>query len=422
MGRAGKTAIAVIISLLTTSLGGCAGGADIVAGEGHLTTALSMESTPIIDYTVPQVTSNVLVDRLGYQADGDKEAAVKGRELPEEFRLVDADTGEVVYWGEIEKVTYNTESELCVGNAVFDDYEEAGTYYLECDGIGRSYTFTIEPDFYRKLFEEMSEKVLWKCEQKTVSVSEVTALLTAYEWYPELFADKDENEIPDVLEELAQWFGDSERFDEESQEGVLQAALLAKFSYLYQKYDKPYATTCLQKASAMFEQTQNTMRKDAESFFALTELYRASGLSAYRRQILDYKTYFENSGSYLEEPEYLYGAMTYMVTRQKVDINLCNTFMERMMERGEEVSRIHKELIHPVAAKNNGTEDILKRANEIIFVNYVLNSYQYNNILKDFLHYLGGRNLQSITFYTDEGDYTGYILLLAQLAASQENE
>jgi len=41
---------------------------------------------------------------------------------------------------------------------------------------------------------------------------------------------------------------------------------LAKFSYLYQKYDKKYATSCLQRASAIFDKTQNTLGQDAESF------------------------------------------------------------------------------------------------------------------------------------------------------------
>ena len=60
---------------------------------------------------------------------------------------------------------------------------------------------------------------------------------------------------------------------------------------------------------------------------------------------------------------------------------------------------------------------VLKKADEILFVNYVLNSYQYHNILEEFLHYLGGRNLQSVIFYPGEDDCTGYILLLAQLAS-----
>lgn len=422
MKGTGKIALLLVISVVTGLCGGCGTKNEATMCEGHYTAALSMESTPIIEYTVPLTTANVLVNRLGYQALGQKAAAVKGKKLPEKFCLVNAETGQIVYEGKIEKATYSTENGVYVGYAVFEEYKEPGTYYLECDQLGRSYTFSIVSDQYMQLLEEMTEQILQSCEEQSASVSEVTALLTAYEWYPELFQENASGETPKLLERLANWFESWESVGEDAEEDVLKAALLAKFSYLYQKYDKKYAAACLQTASSLFDKTRSTIRKDADSFFALTELYRASGLSTYRKQILDYKSYFENSSNLGAEREYLYGAMTYMVTRQKVDVDLCNVLLEQMMDRGEEISNRYEDMTHPVAAKNNGTEEILSYATEIIFVNYVLNSYQYHVILEEFLHYLGGRNVQSEIFYPGEEDCTGYILLLAQLAATPYEE
>ncbi len=412
-----KVARLLIISVLAGVFGGCGADAESASGDGYYAAAQGMESTPIIEYTVPQATANVLVDRLGYQALGRKEAAVKGKELPEEFRLVNADTGKVVYRGVIEKSSYQTEDGLFVGYAVFEEYEQPGTYYIECDKLGRSYTFSIVSEHYIQLFDELAQEVLFACGERSASISEVTALLTAYEWYPELFDDREDNGVPDILEQLVVWFDGWENDEENAQENVMKAALLAKFSYLYQKYDKRYATTCLQTASALFDKTRSTISEDADSFFALTELYRASGLSKYRKQILDYKDFFENSSSFGAEREYLYGAITYMVTRQKVDVDLCNILLDKMMDRGEEISNRYEDMTHPIVAKNNGVDEILTYAAEVLFVNYVLNSYQYHNILEEFLHYLGGRNLQSVTFYPGEEDCTGYLLPLAQLAS-----
>lgn len=417
MKATGKISLLLIMSILAGGLGGCGTSAETTAGEVNYAAAEAMESTPIIEYKVPELTPNVLVDRLGYQAVGEKEAAVKGKKLPEEFRLVNADTGEVVYQGRIEKAAYSSETGFYAGFAVFTEYEKSGNYYLECDKVGRSYTFPIVSDLYIQLFEEQKEQVLIECAQQTADVPEVTALLTAYEWYPELFGDEDGNEVPDILEKLSEWLKTRENNGEDVKDGVLNAALLAKFSYLYQKYDKKYATTCLQRASALFEKTQNTMQKDAESFFALTELYRASGLFAYRKQIEEYKSYFENASNFGSKREYLYGAMTYMVTRQKVDVDLCNILLDKLMDRGEEISNRCGDMTHPVNAKNNGTDEILTCASEVLFVDYVLNSYQYHQVLKEFLHYLGGRNLQSVAFYPDEEETAAYILLLAQLAS-----
>lgn len=401
--------------------------------DGRPVSVTSMENKPIIDYIVPQSTPNILVDCLGYQSVGEKEAIVKGRELPANFCLVDADSGEIVYRGVIEKTNYNADTKIFVGQVQFGDYEQPGNYYVECDIVGRSYTFPIVEKLYIQLFEENCDRIYTRCERNEATIQEVTELLTAYEWYPELFGDEDQNEVPDVLEIISGWMAGHDPGAAATDDEALQAALVAKFSYMYQKYDKPFATKCLQWASVLFEQSQKTMHRDAESFFALTELYRATGLWTYRSQIVDYKSYFENC-SYLEEMEYLYGAMTYMVTRQKVDISLCQILIDKMMERGQELERRHGDTIDPVNAKNNGPKDVLKRADEIVFINYVLNSYQYHNVLKDFLHYLGGRNLQSVMFYPqdmqeedmniEDENYSmdGYLLLFAQMASMPEEE
>lgn len=417
-----KIALAAAVSILLYSLSGCGMDRFGDAGRGEYAVAVSMESTPIVDYTVPKLTPNILVDHSGYPAVGEKEAAVKGRELPQEFRLVDCETGEVVYSGQIQEASYDSELGIYTGFVDFEEYDGEGNYYLECDYIGRSYSFTIQSALYQQLFLELYGTMTESCEDNTASIEDAMALLITYEWYGDIFPDEDSNGIPDVLEVLAEWIShiDYGRIDE--QQGALYAAFLAKFSYLYQKCDLQYATESLQRASTIFTQTQSTIQKDAENFWALTELYRAAGLYTYRSQILDYKTYFQNNSSFLEEPGYLYGAMTYMMTRQKVDVELCNLFMNHLMENGEEIARRCEDMLHPVNARNNGVNDLLKQAQELSCANYVFENYQYNCLMEDFLHYLMGRNLQSVCFYPDEGSRTGYLLLLAQLTSIEAQQ
>ena len=197
-------------------------------------------------------------------------------------------------------------------------------------------------------------------------------------------------------------------------ENMCYVAVMAKFSYLYQKYDVQYATQCLQHASSVYTKLMSTSGRDAEKFMALTELYRAAGLYTYRNQILEYKDFFEDNTSYLEETAYLYGSMTYLATRQPVDVNLCTVFMESIRNRGEELAKRSHNMIDAVMNVNNGTEDLLKRAEELSCANYVLYSYQYTEILEDFLHYLMGRNRDSVSYYPEEGDAADYLLLIAQ--------
>jgi len=170
----------------------------------------------------------------------------------------------------------------------------------------------------------------------------------------------------------------------------------------------------------VFGQVQNTLSKDADTFFALTELYRATGLATYRNQMADDVSFLENNTSYLEEQEYLYGVMTYLVTRQSVNMDLCSDFMGTLMDKAEEISGRYEEMLRPVNAKNNGSADLLKNAMIVSCANFCMNNYQYTNICEEFLHYLMGRNRESVNFYASDEERVRYLLLLAGLAADAE--
>ncbi|MDE7270093.1 MAG: glycoside hydrolase family 9 protein [Acetatifactor sp.] len=382
----------------------------------------SMESTPIVDYAVPKLVPNVLVDVAGYRSEGYKRAAVKGRRLPKTFDLVDAQTGEIVFTGTLERGEYNAEQEMYSAYADFNEWEQEGSYYLECEYIGRSYTFVLEEGLYNRLFAEICQGLMTACREQTVTLEDINRILLAYEWYGEVFLDDNGDTIPDALEAVADWIeATGEQPVPEGQEATY-AAVLAKFSYLYQKYDRQYATECLKRASVVFDQTQSTMQEDAESFHALVELYRATGLNTYGSQIEEYKTYFENHTGFAEADGYLYGAMTYINTRQPVDRELCRIFIDSIMEHGETISELYGELLHPVTPHNNGAPDLLRHAWELACANYVMNNYQYNHVMEEFLHYLRGRNALSVDFYAQETEETSrYLLILTQLLAVQEN-
>ncbi|MGN0168648.1 MAG: cellulase N-terminal Ig-like domain-containing protein [Acetatifactor sp.] len=409
----GMTCCCLAVAIAT----GCGAQADSDSVKSPYASAVSMEGTPVIDYAVPQFLPNILVDAEGYCLGEEMAAVLKGRRLPEQFSLVDAVSGDVVYIGAVEEIAYNEELDLYTGYADFSEVDKQGEYYLQCDIIGESNRFSIEKQLYGRLFTETYGGFMEKCRDRSLKLDEAVALLEAYEWYSAVFPDEDENQIPDVLEEVKSWVAYKEENGVEASEEALYAALLAKFSYIYQKFDFQYATDCLKRASTVFGQLQPTLSRDADSFFALTELYRATGLYTYRNQIVDYKSFFENNSSYLEEQGYLYGSMTYLVTRHKVDLTLCENFMGNLMDRAEEISKRYEDMLHPATAKNNGSTDLLKNATMVSCANYCMNNYQYTNICEEFLHYLMGRNRESVNFYESDEDRIGYLLLLAGLAA-----
>ena len=399
-------------------MSGCGYRAETESGTSPYAAATSMESTPVVNYTVPQMSANILVDLRGYSAASRKKAAVKGSGLPEDFQIIDAETGEIMYQGIISDVSYNEDLGLYLGKVDFSDFTREGMYYLRCDIIGQSYRFEIRNQHYPELFKENCALLMSECEAGTLPVADALILLEAFEWYGSVFPDENEDQEPDILEAMRNWVTHKESSGVEDKETALYAAFLAKFSYNYQNYDRQYATDCLKRASTVFGQVQTTINKDADIFWALTELYRATGLWTYRNQIVGYKSFFEDAGNYLDESGYLYGSMTYMVTRQPVDVTMCEIFMEGLLARAEEISGCCDNMIDPVTARNNGTSELLKCAMEVSCANYVMNIYQYTNNLEQFLHYLMGENLESMSFYEQSEGRSEYLLLLAQLAAN----
>lgn len=114
----------------------------------------SMEKEPDLAYEVPESSPNILVNQLGYITDGTKVAFFCGEELPEEFYVVDADTGERVLTGYTEDGKYQEEKGEYFGYGDFSALTKPGKYYLEAPILGRSYSFQVADDLYTKVFRE----------------------------------------------------------------------------------------------------------------------------------------------------------------------------------------------------------------------------------------------------------------------------
>ena len=120
------------------------------------------------------------------------------------------------------------------------------------------------------------------------------------------------------------------------------AMVLAKFSYLYQSYDEEYATECLKVADRAFQYARlNDSEKDQEDpfyFAAAAELYRASGQQYLYTLTAEYleQTLMENKEE-LDDITFL-GYVTYISTKQRVDLNDCEKITKILMEQAEEVS------------------------------------------------------------------------------------
>lgn len=123
------------------------------AGQGG-ESFTSMEEEPVLSYEVPVSTPGILINQLGFITDSEKTVIFRGREIPELFYIIDAETGKTVFTGFPEKKDYDGDNDKYIGYGDFSEFQTPGTYYIEAPVLGRSYQFTIGDFVYDAIFNE----------------------------------------------------------------------------------------------------------------------------------------------------------------------------------------------------------------------------------------------------------------------------
>ena len=146
------------LSLAAFTLCGCSPAAPMseqmkgpVDSADNQITSLGLE--PDLDYERPSLQAHIEINQLGYAADCNKIAVFRGDNLSATFNVIDADTKEVVYTGDIkEKLLPDASSSYFYGD--FSEYTSPGVYYIQTDVIGYSYPFEIKEDIYDEVMTE----------------------------------------------------------------------------------------------------------------------------------------------------------------------------------------------------------------------------------------------------------------------------
>lgn len=220
-------------------------------GQENIPEADSMEQEPQLSYEVPVSMPGILVDRLGYLPEENKTVIFKGKDLPQEFYVVDKKTEQIVYQGYPEIRKEEGEEKEAYGD--FSDFAAPGTYYIEAPILGKSYSFSISDTVYDSLFQEACKQYYYnRCgmtlgseyagdkahnachtgksvlrgndsvsmdasggwhqnengEKNITGASRAMAvLMMSYELYPQEYTDQEGipesgNQIPDILDEI----------------------------------------------------------------------------------------------------------------------------------------------------------------------------------------------------------------------------
>lgn len=477
----------ISILLCAALFSGCTGPENISsAGSGQQTSEdeiVSLGLAPEFNYEVPVNLPNIMVDQVGYAVNSNKIAVFRGEVLPDTYDLIDVETEEIVYTGSIKEKGYHEATGENISYGDFSDFKTPGTYYLQTDMIGQSYSFVIAQDPYADIFDMALKQYYYsRCgltlstelageaahnachtkmaelkddttvqldmsggwhidENGTRSVTDgcraVNNLLLSYELYEAVFTDdvgipESGNGIPDLMDEVryeVDWllkmqdatsgavYSAVSTIEESApsyrlyiepvtMDATIQfAAAVAKFSYLYQNYDRDFATQCLKAADRAYRYAEQYLGdiSQEEYFYAAAELYRATGAFHYRDAVHQYLN--GGSGLDLDNDYVFWGSVVYISTKQQVDVELCEIIITKMLSDVEQISydsKKSKYLTEGNKEQDNNCE-LLRKMVRLAVVDHIITNHEYMMVLENHLHYFLGRNSFCISYIDGVG-------------------
>ena len=265
----------------------------------------------------------------------------------------------------------------------------------------------------------------------------VNNLLLAYELYGNVFTDdvgipESGNGIPDLMDEVkyeVDWllkmqdvtsgavYATVSVIDNQMPSYILYtenitmdatiqfAATMAKFSYLYQGYDRTFATKCLQAADRAYRYAGQYLNDVSEEayFYAAAELYRATGNYGYRTVVHDYLNTTKQLD--MENDSIFLGCITYLDTKQRVDVVLCEKVIKILMKEVEEIVYGAKSsnFLTEGDEEQSNNDELLQKMARLTVVDHIIMNHEYATVLENHLHFFLGRNEQSISYIDGTG-------------------
>lgn len=101
------------------------------------------------------IAPDININQIGYKPNDKKIAVLRGENLSEDFRVINAENDEVVYAGTLSPYMENETADEFNYFADFSSVTKAGKYYIEHEKAGKSYTFEIGNDIYTDSFNKV---------------------------------------------------------------------------------------------------------------------------------------------------------------------------------------------------------------------------------------------------------------------------
>lgn len=365
----------------------------------------------------------ILVDTNGYCPADEKVVYFLGDEEAGIFYVIDAETKEEVYKGAMILTGHQSKDGEAVLTGNFTSVNKEGTYYIEAPYVGRSYTFEVAGDYLQSNYKKIAKAMWTEVEsQKAEYIYRVQTLSWLIRYW-EYYGDKPETvvvgEIPDYVQKLSE-AGEQlilEKPEEmTTEEMAFHCGVMAQLYEVLKPYDVRMANQYLREAEAVYKQLD--MKRYEEGFdqvwlfYDSALLYKATGYTRYGTMVKSYLS--ANSGrdffaddvteeELWKDEAYVHGAIAYLNTVFKVDVNLCGTLMEELTDKAESIEKEHDSNLFCCVSANRNNRLLSDSLYVVAMIEHVVVSKEYVLILEDGLHYINGCNELGKSFLTNEG-------------------
>lgn len=408
------------------------------------------EAEESVSYERPVSKPNVLVDQSGYQTDDTKKVLFLGENLSDSFSVVEYQTGEVIYTGNITAKGYDEETDTYVSVGDFSEVKKNGDYYIETEIIGRSYPFSIGKNPYEDQYDSLIRELMEldfseDCADVKAVAETVSNLLFTYEFFvqnTDKSGEGSQNQMPQLLE-LAQKGCDAllacqNETDGSISEGINKTsevkadletcytyvAAMAGCGYAFKQYDANLSRQYIKAAEKTYTYCEKNGQDSEGLYYAEAQLYRATGTKRYHDKIKSYLemqkqlTVSENDIS----GQRLYGDVVYLSTDAKVDQDICTELMNNLLNRAEVLAaQAEKDYYLVCADEKRDINTIMNNMFLFAVVDHVIVSHEYLVILKEQLHYLNGRNSDCAVEYYSAATKSALLFILGDMLHREEN-
>ena len=108
-----------------------------------------------VDYSATRpYEAPIITNQVGYKCDSKKTAVFRNADNESKFSVVNADTNQVVYTGNLSDSINNTSAGETNKTGDFSSVTQPGKYYITCGNLDNSYTFEISDSVYSNLIDD----------------------------------------------------------------------------------------------------------------------------------------------------------------------------------------------------------------------------------------------------------------------------